>query len=286
MGFDAEFAAPNGAADACRMQMKNLNNLAHLDQADAAISPTQWQADTFPAHWRQRIHVIHDGIDTDALQPRSDVQFKLPDGNPLTRKDEVVTYVARHLEPYRGFHVFMRALSDLLRQRPHARIVIVGEEGNGYGAAAPQGTSWRQVFTDEVRGRISDADWARVHFVGRLSRPDFTSLLQLSRVHVYLSYPFVLSWSLLEAMSAGCCIVASDTAPVREAITCGEHGRLVGFFDQAGLVARIVDLLADPAERDRLGAQARQRAIERYDLQKVCLPEQLRWIGLQATGAV
>ncbi|WP_297748730.1 glycosyltransferase [Hydrogenophaga sp.] len=156
--------------------------------------------------------------------------------------------------------------------------MIVGDDGVGYGAGPPEGTSWRQVFTAEVRGQIPDADWSRVHFVPRLAREDFTALLQVSRVHVYLSYPFVLSWSLLEAMSVGCCIVASDTAPVREAIASGEHGQLVDFFDVHGLVRQISDLLEDGARRQLLGTQARQRAQERYDLKTVCLPAQLAWL--------
>lgn len=207
-------------------------------------------------------------------------------GERLTRNDEVITYVARHLDPYRGIHVLMRALPELLRRRPHARVVIVGDAGDGYGVAPPSGTTWRQLFTSEVRGQIPDADWARVHFVGKLGRADFTRLLQISRVHVYLSYPFVLSWSLLEAMSAGCCIVASDTAPVREVITVGEQGELVDFFDRHGLVDRVSALLDDAATRARLGQQARARAVERYDLKRVCLPRQLAWLNDLADARV
>ncbi len=291
-GFDPEFPPADAHSAACRLQMKNLNHLAHLDQADALLSPTQWQANTFPAGWRDRIRVIHDGIDTDTLCPALGASFPLASGEPLTRGDEVVTYVARNLEPYRGFHVFMRSLPELLRQRPKARVVLVGSDQTGYGAAAPGGKTWRQALVDEVRQQIPDADWARVHFVGRLSRDDFTSLLQVSRVHVYLSYPFVLSWSLLEAMSVGCCIVASDTAPVREAITDGEHGRLVDFFDREALLGRIQALLDDEAERERLGRQARERAVQRYDLRRVCLPRQIAWLNdlaqaqlLHTTGA-
>lgn len=293
MGFDPEFASPLAAKDLCWLQMKNLNYLAHLDQADAALSPTQWQANTFPEVWRQRIHVIHDGIDTDALCPRADARFELTTGEVLTRDDEVITYVARHLEPYRGTHVFMRAMPELLRLRPNAHVVILGNDAAGHGAASPAGTTWLQVFTNEVREQIPDADWARVHFVRKLSFADFTSLLQVSRVHVYLSYPLVLSWSLLEAMSVGCCIVASDTTPVREAISSGEQGQLVNFFDQQGLVDRVAELLDNAAERNRLGMQARERAVRRYDLKRICLPRKIHWVnGLvgtsrrcQATGA-
>ena len=131
----------------------------------------------------------------------------------LAHGDEVVTFVNRNLEPYRGYHVFMRALPEILRQRPRARVLIVGGDGVSYGAPAPQGSTWKQIFIDEVRGQVADADWARVHFLGQLPYAQYVALLQVSAVHVYLTYPFVLGWSLLEAMSAGCAIVASDTAP-------------------------------------------------------------------------
>ena len=209
--FDPEFAAEDKEFDACRLQLKNLNQLAHLDQADSALSPTQWQANTFPWHWRERIAVAHDGIDTEEFRPDADalLEYSLPsagagDGERAsmqwTREDEVITFVARHLEPYRGFHIFMRALPELLRRRREAQVLIVGDEAAGYGAAAPSGQTWRKVFTEEVRPEIPEADWARVHFLGRLERRSFTKLLQVSQVHVYLSYPFVLSWSLIEAM--------------------------------------------------------------------------------------
>jgi glycosyltransferase involved in cell wall biosynthesis len=285
VGFDPEFAPPDPEADACRLQMKNLNHLAHLDQADGALSPTHWQASTFPPAWRERICVAHDGIDTDVLCPVPDGRFLLPGGSgELTRDDEVITYVARNLEPYRGFHVFMRALPDLLRERPKAQVLLVDGEETGYGAAAPAGRTWHEVFCSEVQAQMSEADWARVHVLGRLEREAFTRLLQVSRVHVYLSDPFVLSWSLLEAMSVGAAIVARDTAPVREVIMPGETGQLVDFFDRAGLVRSIGALLDDAGERQRLGAAARAFAQSRYDLGRVCLPQQLAWVQSLSAG--
>ena len=283
-GFDPEFPARDPAGDACRLRFKNLNNLLHFEVADAGISPTQWQASTFPQPFRERITVVHDGIDTAAIAPRPDVALTLTGGLRLTRDDEIVTFVNRQLEPYRGYHVFMRALPEILRRRPKARVMIVGGEGVSYGAAPdPQQygqRSWKQVFVDEVRAQIPDADWARVHFLGNLPYAQFIPLLQLSVVHVYLTYPFVLSWSLLEAMSAGCTVVASDTAPLREAIVDGETGRLVGFFDFAALADQVCALLDDPAQRQRLGAQARAFAGAHYDLRTACLPRQLRWVRL------
>ena len=283
-GFDPEFPARDPAGDACRLRFKNLNNLLHFEVADAGISPTQWQASTFPQSFRERITVVHDGIDTAAIAPRPDVTLTLTGGLRLTRDDEIVTFVNRQLEPYRGYHVFMRALPEILRRRPQARVMIVGGEGVSYGAAPdPQQygqRSWKQIFVDEVRAQIPDADWARVHFLGNLPYAQFIPLLQLSTVHVYLTYPFVLSWSLLEAMSAGCTVVASDTAPLREAIVDGETGRLVDFFDFAALAGQVCALLDHPAQRQRLGAQARAFARAHYDLRTACLPGQLQWVRL------
>lgn len=275
--FDPEFA-PSDVGVGSRLFIKNTVNLLHNDLVDAAISPTHWQASTYDPRMRQLITVVHDGVATDQIQPQPDARLDLGAGLIFTRDDEVVTFVSRNLEPYRGYHIFMRALPALLRQRPQAHVLIVGGDGVSYGAKPPEGHTWKQLFMDEVRGQISDADWARVHFVGRLPYDHFLTMLQISRVHVYLTYPFVLSWSLIEAMSAGCAIVASDTAPVLEVIEDGVTGKLVHFFEHQALSQAIADLLDQPDERARLGAQARARAIERYDLHTVCLPQQLAWV--------
>ena len=279
-GFDPEFQSKTGEAEKLRIRLKNLNNLVHFDVADMGISPTQFQASTFPDEWRQKISVIHDGIDTDHLIRNPDAQLTLPDGSTLTREDEVITFVNRNLEPYRGYHIFMRALPRLLKERPNAKVLIVGGDEVSYGARPPKakGQSWKQIFIDEVRGRIPTPSWDRVHFLGRIPYDQFVSLLQVSRVHVYLTYPFVLSWSLFEAMSTQAAIVASSTAPVVEAIRHDETGRLVDFFDGDALVSEVCDLLDDADARERLGIAAREYVRGNYDLQTVCLPRQLDWI--------
>jgi glycosyltransferase involved in cell wall biosynthesis len=282
IGFDPEFSVQDEVSDRCRLQLKNLNNLLHFEIADAGISPTAWQASTFPEPFRSKITVVHDGIDTDIVAPNEDVELLLSGNIKLTKKDEVITFVSRNLEPYRGYHVFMRALPALLESRPNARVLIVGDDGVAYGArpmVEKHGEkSWKEVFISEVRPAISDADWARVHFLGHIDYKYFIPLLQLSTVHVYLTYPFVLSWSLLEAMSAGCAIVASDTQPLQEAIEPNVTGLLTDFFDHDGLAKTVSDLLNDPEMRAKLGRNARKFAIENYDLQTVCLPKQLSWI--------
>ena len=285
VGFDPEFPSRD-AGEACRLRLKNLNNLLHFEIADAGISPTHWQASTFPESFRHRISVVHDGIDTDAVAPDAGVSLTLNGQLALTREDEVITFVNRNLEPYQGYHVFMRALPEILRRRPRARVLIVGGDDVSYGARPENGQSWKEIFPAEVRPQLDDADWARVHFLGNIPDQYFVPLLQLSSVHVYLTYPFVLSLSLLEAMSASCAIVASDTQPLREAIRHDETGRLVDFFDVAGLSNEVCTLLADSDARQRLGAAARQFAQANYDLNRVCLPRQLAWVeGLASAPA-
>ena len=284
VGFDPEFPAED-AGEVCRLRLKNLNNLLHFEVADAAISPTHWQASTFPEPFRSKITVVHDGIDTEAVAPNLAVTLTLNGNIKLTRADEVITFVNRNLEPYRGYHIFMRALPELLKRRPQARVLIVGAYDVSYGARPAEGKKWKGIFASEVRPQISDADWARVHFLGHIPYQHFIPLLQLSTVHVYLTYPFVLSWSLLEAMSVGCAIVASDTQPLREAIRHNDTGRLVNFFDVPGLANDVCALLDHPVARQRLGANARAFAQANYDLKTVCLPRQLQWVqGLDGSA--
>ena len=278
IGFDREFPSPTPGRDAQRLRLKNLNNRLHEEVMDGGLSPTAFQANTFPPHYRERITVTHDGINTAHVVPNPDATLEVTAGKVLGRDDEVITFINRNLEPYRGYHVFMRALPKLLEKRPNAQVVLLGGDEVSYGAKPPNGKTWKQIFIDEVRGQISDDDWARVHFLGRVPYDRFLSMLQVSRVHVYLTYPFVLSWSLLEAMSAGCSIIASDTSPVREVVTDGENGLMVDFFDQEALVSKIDALLDDEPKRNALSETARRFVIENYDLQKRCLPQQLDWV--------
>ena len=277
VGFDPEFPVKD-AGEVCRLRLKNLNNLLHFEVADAGISPTHWQASTFPSPFRSKITVVHDGIDTEAVAPNPAVSLTLNGNIKLTRADEVITFVNRNLEPYRGYHIFMRALPELLKRRPQARVLIVGADDVSYGARPEGDKKWKDIFASEVRPQISDTDWARVHFLGHIPYQHFIALLQLSTVHIYLTYPFVLSWSLLEAMSVGCAIVASDTQPLREAVRQDQTGRLVDFFDVPGLAREVCALLDDPVARTRLGANARAFAQVNYDLKTVCLPRQLEWV--------
>lgn len=220
--------------------------------------------------------MIHDGIDTERFRPDPNARVSLSSaGITMKPGDEVVTFVSRQLEPYRGYHIFMRALPELQRLRPNARIVIVGSDGVSYGAAPPQGKTWKGIFRDEVAARL---DMRRVHFVGRLPHALLTQLMQVSAVYTYLTYPFVLSWSLMEAMSTGCLIVGSRTAPLQEVIRHGENGLLTDFFDHQALAHTVADALERRADLAHLRAAARATIVDRYDLRRHCLPAQKRFV--------
>lgn len=275
IGFDDEFLS---ASDENRMS--TVARSAHLIQgfvqADAALAPTQYQAGTFPPELRSKITVIHDGIDTERLRPDPGARFTLPNGRVLRPGDPVITYVSRSLEPYRGFHIFMRALPRVLAERPDAQIVLVGNvDTTSYGAGPNGHDTWRDAMLAELGPSV---DLSRVHFLGRIPYDAYVDLLRVGRAHCYLTYPFVLSWSLTEAMSAGCNIIASDTAPVREVIRDGQNGRLLPFFDvDAWSQAMLQALQGDPSEAARRDA-ARQTILRDYDLRRVCLPRLIDWV--------
>lgn len=272
VGFDPEF--PASFDDLPRLRIKNSTQLVSLEAADAGIAPTQWQASRYPPEYRSKITVLHEGIDTQAIRPDPDAVFEW-NGFRLTRQDEVVTYVARNLEPYRGFHVFLRSLPRLLASRPQARVVIVGGDDVSYGRRLPAGQSYRAKYLAELEDRL---DLARVHFTGRLPYDAYLRLLQVSTAHAYLTYPFVLSWSMLEAMAAGCALVASATAPVMEVVEDGVNGRLVDFFDVDMLADTLAQVLADPDRCAQMRAYARKTIVERYDLLSCCLPQWLEFL--------
>ena len=245
-------------------------------QADAGLAPTHYQANSFPPELRQKLTVIHDGIDVDVVRPNPEATLTLPNGRVLRQGDEVLSYVSRSLEPYRGFHSFMRALPEVMRARPDAQVVLVGgEEDVSYGGKPKNADSWKAAMLSELEGKL---DLSRIHFLGRVPYVQYLSLLQVARVHCYLTYPFVLSWSLTEAMGAGCYIVASDTAPVQELIQDGKNGRLVPFFDQQALEAALIRGLEGDPEAARLKEAARSTITEGYDLRRRALPRLVEWV--------
>lgn len=273
-GFDAEFGVPDLQAR-LRYRMKNLALVEALLAMDQGVAPTAWQASRLPAEYRGKVQQIFDGIDTEQVRPNPQARLHWPEtGLSLAAGDPVVTFVNRNLEPYRGYHTFMRSLPSLQRQAPQAHVVIIGGDGVSYGAAPPPGTTWKQRFLDEVQGQV---DLSRVHFLGQVPYARFLQLLQVSAAHVYLTYPFVLSWSCLEAMSAGCHVVGSRTAPVTDYIEDGVNGSLVDFFDPQGLADTVASVLNGRSGDAALRQAARRTVVERCDLQQVCLP---RWRAL------
>lgn len=269
VGFDPEF--PPDTTMLTQVRLKNLWPLWMLEDVDHGVCPTAFQRDTHPQAYHDKLSVIHEGIDTRRFVAKHDITVTLSPDLTLSRDDEVITFFNRDLEPYRGYHVFMRALPVLLQRHPNAHVIIVGGDGVSYGAAPGQG-SWKQLFLNEVRQRL---DPSRVHFLGRVPHQTLIGLMQLSRAHVYLTYPFVLSWSLLEAMSCEAPIIGSDTAPVREVITHNKNGRLVDFFDQDALIDSISFMLSHPQVAQSYGQQARLHIAQHYDLNDHSIPQQI-----------
>ena len=273
IGFDPLF--PVTAEGLARTRMMNTHLLLSHAQADAILSPTRWQASRHPEFLQPRIATIFDGIDTARVGPDAEARYTLPDGTVVSASDEVITYVARNLEPHRGFHVLMRALPALLKARPRAHVVIVGGTEVSYSPLAPSPHANWKDFLLAQHGLGANA--GRVHFPGKLVYRDYLSLLQVSSAHIYLTFPFVLSWSCLEAMAAGCLMVGSDTAPVREVIRHGENGLLCAFHDADALVAAVCTALDDPERGARMRAAARETVVSGYDLRH-CLAAQVRLI--------
>jgi glycosyltransferase involved in cell wall biosynthesis len=269
MQFDPEF--PSTLDDACRLRIRNSTQLLSLDSADGGISPTSWQRDQFPDTYRDRIRVIHDGVDTTRVRPGLVASFILPDGRGTLRTgDEVVTYVARNLEPYRGIHPFLRSLPAILKARPNAHVLIVGGDDVSYGRRLPEGESYRSLYMREIEGNV---DASRIHFLGKLPYDDYLDVLRLSSAHVYLTYPFVLSWSMLEAMACECLLIGSATPPVQEVIQHERNGLLVDFFSPSSISEAVIYALAHQKETARLRRQARLDVQSQYDLLQVCLPK-------------
>jgi glycosyltransferase involved in cell wall biosynthesis len=262
----------------------NAPLLMSLDASDWGFAPTRWQQAQFPRAYAERMTVVHDGVDTDYVKPDPAARFVIPGGNAaLTRDDEVITYVARNFEPYRGFNVFMRAIPAIQKRRPKAHIVMVGGDEVSYSPRLPPGQSYRARMLAEMQGKI---DMSRLVILPRLAYDDYLALLRVSSAHVYLTYPFVLSWSLIEALSAGCAVVASRTPPVEEVIREGQNGLLAGFFSTEEIAARVDELLRDPERTRAIRERARRTAVEGFDLKRVCLPTQVRLVEDLAAGRI
>lgn len=272
VGFDPEF--PPGPDLAAAVRVKNAINLQALSLPNGyGQTPTQFQKSTYPGWAQDRISLLREGVNLELCQPDAQARRRnlVINGVKISPRDALVTYVARNLEPYRGFHSVMRALPRILTERQDAQVILVGGDQVSYGAPPPDRGSWKDIMLKELEGKL---DLSRVHFVGKVAYDDFRSLLKRSDAHLYLTYPFVASWSLREAMATGCPIIGSDTAPVSEFITDGVTGRLVPFLEPDRIAEVVLELLEDRKQARRLGQGARgyaeaelslQDYLERYD---------------------
>lgn len=271
VGFDP--SEPVTIDDHLRIRIKNTPILTDLYSCDAGLCPTSWQLSQFPAEFRSKIRQLHDGIDTAYFSPRKDEKLMLPEIQlDLSEATEIVTYVSRGLEPYRGFPQFMEMVSLLQKKRNKCHFVVVGEDRVAYGKKLPDGKTFKQAMLEQY-----DFDMSRLHFTGRLPYGQYLKVLRASSVHIYLTRPFVLSWSMLEAMSTGCLIVASDTQPVREMIRDDFNGLLVNFFKPQEIADRVSAALDNPDKMQKIRQNARQTILDQYDLAKL-LPEHINWI--------
>lgn len=275
VGFDPE--SPVSEHAPYLMAAHNAVPLVNIEVVDLGHCPTYWQRDRFPTSFHDRMYVCHDGISTEKLLPDADASITLGRfGRPMTKDDEIVTFMSRNLETTRGFHQFMRALPKIQAERPNARFIVIGGNDVSYGGKSKHPGGLRAQMEAEVGDRV---DWERVHFLGQVPFEDYKKIIQISSCHIYLTMPFVLSWSLLESMSMEATVVASNVAPVREAITHGETGLLVDFFDPDALAMQVSDVLKNPKNYSHIGPNARNHIVKKYDFLSVCLPEHLRQIN-------
>ncbi|MBT9290058.1 glycosyltransferase [Prosthecodimorpha staleyi] len=266
VGFDREFAKET-LDELCRVHAKNASMLLALAEADAVVAPSRFQVSMLPPRLARDAHVIHEGVDLAAIRPDPAARFALPDGRILDRTTPFVTFVNRRFEPLRGAHVFVRALPAFLAAVPEAEVVLIGAaDGKGYGTPPPEGRTWRDIFWAEIADAV---DPRRVHFVGTLPHGRMLDAIRAGAAHVYLTYPFVASWSLFEAMAVEALVIGSATAPVQEVVEHGRNGLLVDFFDRAALADTMAAACRRPADFTALRGAARETIAARYDRARI-----------------
>ena len=274
-GSDADFDPddPINADDEARIRIKNAPILIDLYSCDRGLSPTNWQRQQFPPEFHSKIKVHHDGVDTEYFKPEPGAKLVLPRINlDLSEVSEIVTYVARGMEPYRGFPQLIKTIAIMQKKRPECHFVIVGKNRVAYGKNLPDGKNYKDVMLEKF-----PLDLNRAHFTDLLPYDEYLQVLKASSVHLYLTRPFVLSWSMLEALSTGCLVVGSSTPPVKEVIEDGVNGLLVDFFTPKKIASKIIEALNNPDKMTKIRTRARETILEKYDLAKL-LPEHLEWI--------
>jgi len=274
-GSDADFDPedPLNADDQARIRIKNAAILTDLYSCDRGLSPTYWQRQQFPKEYHNKITVRHDGVDTSFFVPQPGAKLVLRNLKiDLSEAQEIITYVARGMEPYRGFPQFMEAVALLQQRRPNCHVVVVGNNRVAYGKQLPEGQTYKDLMLEKL-----SLDLSRLHFTGLLGYSDYLKVLQASTVHIYLTRPFVLSWSMLEAMSTGCLLVASNTQAVTEVIQDGVNGLLVDFFSPTEIAQRVEEALDNQDSMASIRVNARETIKQKYDLATL-LPQHLEWV--------
>jgi glycosyltransferase involved in cell wall biosynthesis len=270
-GFDPELAKRCSQDLGANLGLRQLAELQAIRRMAIGVTATAFQRSTFPEWLHNRIAVIHEGVDVQKCRPDPLATFVLANGHQFRRGDAVISFGSRSLEPLRGLTSFLKALPELQRHRPDVHVVIVGQDGLSYGPPPPSGGSWRQHLLQSLDGNI---DLARLHFTGHLPHLELVKLFQVTAAHVYFTAPYVLSWSMLEAMACGAVVVGSATAPVEEVISHGENGWLVPFFDYKKLSQTLLAALGDPAGQDPLRQSARRTILGSYT-QESCTAKQI-----------
>jgi glycosyltransferase involved in cell wall biosynthesis len=289
VGFDKEF--PLSFDDIFRVRTMNLVQHLALEGADMGLTPTHWQRSRYPQAYQPQLRVLHEGIDTNLVRPDPQASLHIAESEwklgsqtvhspaiELKAGDEVLTFTSRSLEPYRGIHSFLRALPHILQERPNCQVLVLGKLQPTYGPPPRSGGNWRDIFLNELVHQLSPEQAQRIHFAGPLPYEQYLQALRISSVHVYLTYPFILSWSLLEAMACGCLVMASDTAPVQEVLQDGMNGLLVPFHSHQALAGQVVQALAHPQQYAKLRQKARTTVCERFDFERVVLPQHLHML--------
>lgn len=259
VNYDPSF--PSTEDDAARVRVKNIVNQLSLESSDWGVSPTFWQHSLHPDVYQPRISVLHDGVDTEYCAPKPDAKLEVTPGVIMSRDDEVVTYIARNFEPYRGFPTFMKAAEILLRERPKCHIIAVGADEVSYGRKLPKGQTWRHMMMEQVT-----LDKERIHFSGTVPYAQLIRLFQMSSAHIYLTYPFVLSWSMLEAMACGVAMVGSRTPPVQEVVRDGVNGLLADFFSPEDVAEKVIRILDHKDKMQKMRENARKTVVDNFAL--------------------
>lgn len=257
VGFDK--SDPSSPDDIARVRVKNTVNLLSLESMDWGISPTLWQQSLHPEEFKPKISVLHDGIDVETCKPDPEAELEIG-GVTYRPNEEIVTYIARNFEPYRGFPTFMKAADKILKARPNCRILAVGADEVSYGRQLKKGETWRHKMMAE----LPSLDMDRLIFPGVLSYNNLIKLFQISSAHIYLTYPFVLSWSSMEAMATGCAMVASRTKPVQEVMVDGHNALLADFFSPNDVAEKVIQVLESKDGMAEMRHNARQTIVDHY----------------------